>query len=402
VLKVVGGEVATNEPFSRTLVMTRVATQEVGETGDTWSADIWSDTPLEPGEMLLARVRQDSEPLSESGCHSLFFVHSQPEQSGTSASIGWYFGGVWRKDFGEREAEAAAGQLRDNFSERPLTLTAGKPLQLFSVTNRDGHVLAGYAEFTRYTPKPSPHQSRSAPRPQAILHVRRFAAYLPSIDYSVKLPPGYGVRVTVNMGRASTHFAPSAVGGDFHSSWFIPLSFRQGSSPADYRDLPGQWQAQRVALEARFQELQDLGPLPIILGQPYPLFALTNKAGEVYRTFFELVEPSLGGATNGPLAGSLKPTPPPVLPRTPVLPPQFVTPQNRRPLSESNAPAVASNLPGSTSTPATIDPATGLPVGNAGAAMTVIDPATGLPVTRAPANPIRLKGTNGATKTGRN
>jgi hypothetical protein len=160
--------------------------------------------------------------------------------------------------------------------------------------------------------------------------------------------------------------------------------------------------AQRAALEARFQELQDLGPLPIILGQPYPVFALTNKAGEVYRAFFELVGPSSSGATNGLFAGNLKPTPQPALTRAPLMPPRFVTPQNRRPLSGSSLPAVESNLPGSTPTPATIDPATGLPVGKAGEAMTVIDPATGLPVTRVPANPSPLKGTNGAAKTSRN
>jgi len=352
--------------------------------------------------MLSARVRQDAEPICETGCHSLFFIHSQPEKVGTSASLGWYFGGVWRKEFGESEAEAAVAQLRNNISDRPLTITAGKPLMLFSVTNDAGGVLAGYAELTRYVPKPSPQVARSAPKPQAILHVRRFAAYLPSINYSVKLPPGYGVRATVNMGQVTTHYAPSPTGGEYYSAWYIPPAFRRGSSPSDYRDLPAQMNSQRAALETRFQELQDLGPLPVILGEPYPVFSLTNKAGEVYRAFFELAGPSSAGATNELHAAKPMTNPRPVSSGVPLPPPQYVTPQNRRPAQGDSPSDPAPNLPGSIPPPARIDPATGLPVVAGGAATTAIDPATGLPVTRTPAIPSRPKGTNGTAKSTRN
>jgi len=116
----------------------------------------------------------------------------------------------------------------------------------------------------------------------------------------------------VNMGQVTTHYAPSATGGEYYSAWFIPPNFRQGSTSTDYQDLPAQMNAQRVTLETRFQELQDLGPLPVILGEPYPVFSLTNKAGEVYRAFFELAGPSSNGATNELHAAKPMPNPRPV------------------------------------------------------------------------------------------
>jgi hypothetical protein len=391
---VIAGEVSTNEPYTRSIVFTRAATQVVGDSRDTWTAGVWSDTPLQPGELLSARVRLDNGPIGQTGCQSLCFIHTQPAKVGTSSSLGWFFGGTWRGDFGEREAEAATTQLQANIADRPLALTAGKPLELFSVTNDSGHVLSGYVEFTRYVPAPAASAGKGLPRPQAILHVRRFAAYLPSMNYTVKLPPGYGWQATVNMGQATTHFAPSPTGGDYFSSWIIPPGFRRASSPDDYRDLPAQMSAQRASLEARFQELQDLGPIPVVLGESFTVFCLTNKAGEVYRACFELSAPSSATATNELVVGRPAPALAPPVTRVPPGPPTYLTPQNRRP-------EAGPITPGRSPAPARIDPATGLPVSSASAA-TVIDPATGLPVSRPPAVPAQLSRTNGAIKPTRN
>jgi hypothetical protein len=308
---------------------------------------------LQPGEILSARVQRDDEPISQTGCLTLFFIHSQPAREGTSTSLGWYFGGVWRKDFGESEAGAAVAQLRHKLG-KPVELTAGKPLPLFSVTNGSGHVLTGYAELARYVPKAARDPGRSAPKPQAILHVRRFAAYLPSLDYAVKLPPGFGLRPSVTLGQVTTHSAPSAIGGDYHSSWFIPMDFRRPSSPSGYQDLPAQMSAQRALLDTRFQELQDLGPIPVVLGEPYPVFSLTNQLGEVLRACFELVAPSATGATNGRLPVQSGPNSQPELSSGlspgPLPPPRYlIPPQNSVPI------AAPKPLP-----PAAIDPATGL------------------------------------------
>ncbi len=382
-LNAVGGEASTNEPFTKTVIFARATNQVIGESGHTWAAGIWSDTLLQPGETISARVRQDNEPMSETGCHSMLFIHSQPQKVGTSASLGWYFGEVWRKDFGEREAKDAAVQLRDNMSERPVELEAGKPLLLFTVTNDSGHVLAGYAEFTRYVPKPRRGSRQSAPKPQAIVNVRRFAAYLPSLDYSVKLPPGYALRPTVNMGSASTHVAAMGAMGDHHSSWYIPIDFRQASASADHPDFPAQLEAQRAALEARFQQLQDLGPIPVILGEPYPVFCLTNEAGQVYRALFELVGPSATGATKDQAAAAPTRSTPRDL-TVAARPP--VTPQNR--VSSTPGPA-----------PARIDPVTGLPIQTSGKTSTVFDPVTGLPIITTLKTPLaRWVLTNDATR----
>jgi hypothetical protein len=51
-------------------------------------------------------------------------------------------------------------------------------------------------------------------------------------------------------------------------------------------------EAQRRALKEQFQELQDRGPIPVVLGEPCQVFNVTNKNGEVYRGSFELVGPT--------------------------------------------------------------------------------------------------------------
>ncbi len=389
-LEALGPEVSTNEPFTRTIVFSRATNQPVGESGNTWTVNAWSDTLLQPGEMLSAWVRQDGEPLTENGCLSQYFFASQPNKEGMSVALCWYFGAIYHTNFALPEAEAAAAQVRDQIIGRPLSVTAGKPLMLFSVTNEAGQSLAGYAELTRYSLKRTHLFGRSAPKPQAILHVRRFMAFLPSLDYSVKLPPGYALRVGVNTGYVNTHFvwSPdpqsrlSSRLNDYQSSWLIPHNFHGYQA-----DLAAQMKAQRTLLETRFQELQDMGPIQVVLGKPYPVFSLTNSAGQVFRTWFELVASSATDAPTQTAGLTAPPDSPPPEVRAPLPPPRYLSPQNAQSTPGTNvAPPRTLKLPAKALPPATIDPATGLPAGAGPSAP--IDPRTGLPVTSAQTAPV--------------
>ena len=87
----------------------------------------------------------------------------------------------------------------DQICGRPITLAAGKLLPVFSVTNSSGQVMNGYVKYERATPQPAPVSFwHPPPKPQALVHIRRFAAYLPRVDYSVKLPEGYALRATAS------------------------------------------------------------------------------------------------------------------------------------------------------------------------------------------------------------
>jgi hypothetical protein len=183
------------------------------------------------------------------------------------------------------------------------------------VTNKSGGVMTGLVGFERTLPTAT-DTAQPGGLPQAVVNIRRFAAYIPSISYTAKVPPGYALRATANMGQVSTH-TPSGP-DQYHSSWSslsllsVPrLEFAKPGEPPRPRRLPppspstaAELQAQRTALEAQFQELQDQGRISVILGQPKLLFSVTNNAGEPFQGFLELVGPESGMGPGGLLPRS--------------------------------------------------------------------------------------------------
>jgi hypothetical protein len=231
---------------------------------------------------------------------SELFINWEPEKIGTSTAFTWWFGNPsFAQRFGQDEAETAVAQLRSR-SERPLTLISGKPLELFSVTNKSDEIMVGYLEFKRTLPIPS--ADSPAAKIQAIVNVRRFDAFSPTVNYDVKLPPGYALRATANRGRVYTTIAkmPRTM-GDYRSEWSDislpkPVFLQPGQRPQlqlppRRMDTPGEREAQRTALEAQLQALQDQGSIPIFLGEPKLIFSMTNEPDDVYQGFLELVGP---------------------------------------------------------------------------------------------------------------
>lgn len=303
----------TNTDATKTIVLTRATNQIVGTSGDTRTVTVWTDSTVLSGESLSAWAADGDGQRRKA--NAMLFTHWKPDSVRTSVGFSWYFGGGLGPDFGQDEAEAALAQVRADLTERRLTLIAGKPLPLFSVTNKSGGVMTGLVGFERTLPTAT-DTAQPGGLPQAVVNIRRFAAYIPSISYTAKVPPGYALRATANMGQVSTH-TPSGP-DQYHSSWSslsllsVPrLEFAKPGEPPRPRRLPppspstaAELQAQRTALEAQFQELQDQGRISVILGQPKLLFSVTNNAGEPFQGFLELVGPESGMGPGGLLPRS--------------------------------------------------------------------------------------------------
>ena len=143
--------VPSGKPFTKTVVLTRATNRWSGAANEVQDVGVWTDTTLGPGEALLALMRRPDGSLGKP--YSLLFVSCTQDGVGTSTSLSWSFGNSSTPGFGESEAEAAVTQLRKNISDKPLTLTAGEPLELFMVTNHFGGVVVGYVKYPSFRPQ---------------------------------------------------------------------------------------------------------------------------------------------------------------------------------------------------------------------------------------------------------
>jgi hypothetical protein len=259
-----GGASQTSLP-TKTIMLTRATNQLIGASNDVRTVTVWTDTTVFPGEVLCGKQRLPDGQILDI---SPFFAITRSRGSfGTTCGFTWFFTGA----FGEAEAEAAVAQIRQTKSERPISLTADQPFELFSVTNRYGGVYAGSVEYKRSVP-----QSLEAGKiAQALVRLRPYNGLL--VFYTATVPPGYLMEATDNStdfgeGRAFTEYG----GPEVNSSWSPPRSFTF---------------EQQQAAGVQLQQLAEQGPIPVVFGEPRQLFSITNGAGEIYKGFFELVGP---------------------------------------------------------------------------------------------------------------
>jgi hypothetical protein len=249
----------------KTIMLTRATNQLIGASNDIRTVTVWTETTVFPGEVLQGKQRLPDGRILDI---SPFLAITRSQGSfGTTCGFTWVFTGA----FGDAEAEAAVAQIRETKSERPVSLTAGQPLELFSVTNRYGGVFAGSVEFELSMP----HPPEAGKKVEAMIHLRPYVGLL--AFYTAVVPPGYLLEATDNStnfgeGRAFTEYG----GPDVNSSWSPPRSF-------SYEE--------QQAASVQLQQLAKQGPFPVIFGEPHQVFAITNKAGEIYKGFFELVGP---------------------------------------------------------------------------------------------------------------
>jgi hypothetical protein len=154
---------------------------------------------------------------------------------------------------------------------------------------------------------------------RAIVHLRRFTAYSPNsidVDYATTPPSGYALEATASPG-GSVHLLPMMPAGsnEYRVLWNFPAfkpirplrpeDFKPGQPPATIPppkfDSSEERDAQRKALAEQLQELQDQGPIPIVLGHPKLIFSVTNGSGDISQGFLELVH----AETNQPATAGL-------------------------------------------------------------------------------------------------
>ncbi len=202
---------------TKTILLTRETNQLVGTTTDTRTVNVWSDSTVLPGESIQALARQlDGELV---GGRSSLFTRVKDDKVSTSVSLSWWF--KEKDGFGALEAEQATAQIRERFTQQPLTLKAQAPLELFCVTNSRGGTLAGFIQYEKHAPA-VPDADGKLRVSVKIQHVMSLSS--PMISYSAKVPAGYTLRATASEGEAFTH--TPAGPSDFNSSWH--LGFRPG------------------------------------------------------------------------------------------------------------------------------------------------------------------------------
>ena len=334
---------AIKKPATKTILLTRVTNNFVGQSQDLQTLTVWSDTTLSPGESLSAYVKHDDGKLLDLG--SSEFIHWQPDQPRTSSCLRWWFGGHFETDFGPTEADAAAAQIRTSITNQVMKLTSGQTIPLFVVTNSSGQTLRGYLGYQLTLPAKSTND-----KIQAIIHFDHSNPYhspMAGLQYNATVPAGYSLRATATRGYATTsinHGPRRQYTPDYNSSWMdvagyspfisrhppssvIPPPTRTPSpapvpsdrysafsapqrpprTPPSYppeniprpplpppsspqiQPIPGN---SREELEQQLQSVQDSAPLTVTLGQPSLIFSITNAPDDIYQGFLELRGPT--------------------------------------------------------------------------------------------------------------
>lgn len=261
-------------PATKTIVLSRATNSIVGETTNVWSVLVISDTRLQPNENLRAIVVTQAGEIST----AMSSRHTKWRETGVTTSTAMFW--IFKDGFGADEAQAAVAQMRNSREDRPIELTAGQPLELFSVTNRLGGVMAGLVEFVRTDPRPRSGNADPATKPKAVVRINNFTGFIPSVNYSADVPPGYALRGTASEGEVFTHVTFGE--REYGTTWFPPRRLR----------LSAQDRSRQAILESQLDELRRGGPLEVVLDEPTRLFSLTNDVGEVLHGFLELVGPA--------------------------------------------------------------------------------------------------------------
>jgi tRNA A-37 threonylcarbamoyl transferase component Bud32 len=259
---------ANDEPGVKTIELIGI-TNRLGGVGAHTVSTVF------PGETLVA-MRKGPDGGMEDAFSS---IGTSRRRNGvqTFCSFSWRFPDSFNAD----DIEAACAQLRESKIGRPVKLTVDEPLELFSVTNKFGGVLNGYLEFRQSSPEPLADSAKSGERIQATIWLKPFPYPNPIVSYSATVPAGYVLQAAESgpdtiEAMAHTIKSHSRSVMEYTSSWHLPFSFTAEDRKNAHDQL------ERLAASNSIQ---------VFLGEPREVFAVTNKAGAVYRGFFELVGP---------------------------------------------------------------------------------------------------------------
>ncbi len=264
---------------TKTIVLTRATNQLVGTMSDTRTVGVWSDTTALPGEKFRQITRlPDGE---TTGADASLFSRSKAGKLSTSTSFTWWF--REGDGFGAEEAEAAAAQIREHWTQTPLTFTSSAPREVFCVTNQHGVKLAGSIEFVRTAPQ----LPDAAGQIKATVQVKHFGDFIsyPGIGFRAEVPDGYELRATSNYGEGEIHSPAGPY--DYDATWF-PMNYglRQPAVTALSWNLKHTPPANAPSMANEPSE-----KFEILLGQPRLIVSITNSPDDVFQGFLELVGP---------------------------------------------------------------------------------------------------------------
>jgi hypothetical protein len=254
---------------AKTVVLIGATNELLNATNNLRFVRVHTDSTLFPGESLVALSTLPDGRTVEQGSTGLF-IQRHGDNVHTSSYFSWGLG----DSFSPEDFESAAAQIRQKTEGRSIELPQGQPVELFSVTNRFGGIVSGFLRFERFLPA-----AGSGTNAQTTIRLRPYGVGLLAF-YTGSAPRGYFLEATDNAselgeGEAWTSINNGPAGNS--SSWRPPSSF-----PYDLQREAG----------AQMQRLAEEGPLRVVYGQPCQVFAITNKGGDVYRGFFQLVGPS--------------------------------------------------------------------------------------------------------------
>jgi serine/threonine protein kinase len=126
---------------SKTIVLTDATNELLNASNNLRFVRVRTDSTLIPGESLAAMTQMlDGQVVDHANS---VFINRRAGSIQTSTYFSW----ILPDSFSLDDYEAVATQLRHNQTGRPLKLVAGKPLELFSVTNELGGVVRGFIRF---------------------------------------------------------------------------------------------------------------------------------------------------------------------------------------------------------------------------------------------------------------
>jgi len=235
-------------------------------------------SPLGPDEALVP-ILERPDGRREMG---QFITHFARENNRTQerATAIW----SWEKDgsYPGEEAHRIETLLEENVVGRPLTLVAGQPLHLFSLTNRVGGVLRCHLD---YQPDFAENAYRSTESDQAMVRVEQGIVSSGSSSTLIlflqpSIPPGHSLQP----------LADGTIGTFGHSERTISLSSSRPSFTCNWR-FPASFTSNDVfSAQAQCEKLRQSPPFAVRSGGRQLLFAVTNQAGEIHRGYLELTK----------------------------------------------------------------------------------------------------------------
>ncbi len=308
----------------KTVVLTGATNELLNAATDLRLVRVHTDSTLFPGETLVAMTQLLDGRIVDS--FTSFFIRRRADGVQTSAHFSWALGDAFSPD----DFESAAAQLRAKTSGRPLDLAPGRPVELFSVTNWFGGIVRGFLRFERVVPELTTALAGSGTNVEATVRLRPYGGGLLAF-YTASVPQGYFLEAADNSSELGDGESSTSINGGpagCSSSWRPPRSFP--------------YELQREA-GAQLQRFAEEGPLRVVYGEPRQVFAITNKNGEVYRGFFELVAPPAGGSATHALPERSAHTR-----SAPSLPSMRVEPATGRPIPAAAPGAAPSSTAGAT------------------------------------------------------